>query len=94
MSKVFHSPVAEELRAFLQFKRSLGYGYMRAEFSLWEFDRFLIEYAPGIIHGSLIARRLPGWQANQAANQSASPAMPPFSGSSISTCADHQSQKP
>lgn len=57
MSKVFHSPFAEELRAFLQFKRSLGYGYMRAEFSLWEFDRFLIEYA---------ARNHP-WQLDQAA---------------------------
>ena len=57
MSKVFHSPFAEELRAFLQFKRSLGYGYMRAEFSLWEFDRFLIEYA---------ARNHP-WQFDQAA---------------------------
>ena len=57
MSKVFHSPVAEELRAFLQFKRSLGYGYMRAEFSLWEFDRFLIEYA---------ARNHP-WQLDRAA---------------------------
>ena len=57
MNKVFHSPVAEELRAFLQFKRSLGYGYMRAEFSLLEFDRFLIEYA---------ARNHP-WQLDRAA---------------------------
>ena len=32
---------AGELHAFLQFKRSLGYGYMRAEFTLREFDRFL-----------------------------------------------------
>jgi hypothetical protein len=38
-------PTAGELHAFLQFKRSLGYGYMRAEFTLREFDRFLIQYA-------------------------------------------------
>ena len=41
MNKIFHGPVAAELHGFLQFKRSLGYGYMRAEFSLREFDRFL-----------------------------------------------------
>ena len=29
------------MHAFLQFKRSLGYGYIRAEFTLREFDRFL-----------------------------------------------------
>jgi integrase/recombinase XerD len=45
MNKIFQGPAAAELRAFLQFKRSLGYGYKRAEFSLREFDRFLIEYA-------------------------------------------------
>jgi len=45
MNKVFHSPVAGELHGFLQFKRSLGYGYARAEFALREFDRFLSDYA-------------------------------------------------
>jgi integrase/recombinase XerD len=45
MNKIFHGPAAAELLSFLQFKRSLGYRYMRAEFSLREFDRFLIEYA-------------------------------------------------
>jgi integrase len=45
MNNIFQGPVAGELHAFLQFKRSLGYGYMRAEFTLREFDRFLIEYA-------------------------------------------------
>jgi integrase/recombinase XerD len=56
MSQIFHSPIAAKLRDFLQFKRSLGYGYRRAEFSLREFDRFLIEYA---------AKNHP-WQLNQA----------------------------
>ena len=45
MNRVFHGPVAGELHGFLQFKRSLGYGYARAEFALREFDRFLSEYA-------------------------------------------------
>jgi integrase len=45
MNKMFHGPVADELHGFLRFKRSLGYGYSRAEFSLREFDRFLSIYA-------------------------------------------------
>jgi integrase/recombinase XerD len=45
MKQIFRGPMATELRAFLLFKRSLGYGYMRAEFTLREFDRFLVDYA-------------------------------------------------
>lgn len=45
MTKGFRSPVAGELHGFLQFKRSRGYPYRRAEFTLREFDRFLVEYA-------------------------------------------------
>jgi integrase len=45
MINIFQGPTAREMHAFLQFKRSLGYGYMRAEFTLREFDRFLIQYA-------------------------------------------------
>jgi integrase/recombinase XerD len=44
MKTTFRGPKAEELIAFLQFKRSLGYGYRRAEFTLREFDRFLSKY--------------------------------------------------
>src|SRR6266540_419641 len=47
MINIFQGPTAHEMHAFLQFKRSLGYGYMRAEFTLREFDRFLIQYAAG-----------------------------------------------
>jgi integrase len=57
MNKIFQGPAAGELHAFLQFKRSLGYGYMRAEFTLREFDRFLIEYAAQNRH----------WQLDRAA---------------------------
>jgi len=45
MTNIFQGPTAGQLHAFLQFKRSLGYGYLRAESTLREFDRFLIQYA-------------------------------------------------
>jgi len=45
MNKIFNGPVAGELHGFLQFKRSLGYPYIRGESALREFDRFLIGYA-------------------------------------------------
>jgi integrase len=57
MNNMFKGPAAGELHGFLQFKRSLGYGYMRAEFTLREFDRFLIEYAA----------RNRGWRLDRAA---------------------------
>ena len=43
--EIFSGPLAHELHGFLQFKRGLGYGYVRWEFMLREFDRFLIKYA-------------------------------------------------
>jgi integrase len=57
MKNVFHGPIAGELRDFLIFKRSLGYGYSRAEFSLREFDRFL----------SVYVNKHRRWQLDQAA---------------------------
>lgn len=57
MKRIFCGPAARELDGFLQFKRSLGYRYRRAEFTLREFDRFLIEYAS--------TNR--GWQLDRAA---------------------------
>lgn len=45
MSQIFRSSIATELRDFLEFKRSLGYGYRRAEYTLHEFDRFLARFA-------------------------------------------------
>jgi integrase/recombinase XerD len=44
MNVIFHGPIAGELHTFLEFKRSLGFGYGRAEFTLREFDRFLSGY--------------------------------------------------
>jgi hypothetical protein len=62
MTNIFQGPTAGELRAFLQFKRSLGYGYMRAEFTLREFDRFLIHLRvpSSRLSASLIFRHLHG----------------------------------
>jgi integrase/recombinase XerD len=44
MTTCFSSPLADDLQGFLQFKRSLGYRYVRAEFTLREFDKFLRGY--------------------------------------------------
>jgi integrase len=57
MSTTFQSPVAAELRNFLVFKRSLGYRYGRAEYTLHEFDRFLVGYV----------EENPKWQMDRAA---------------------------
>jgi integrase/recombinase XerD len=57
MNNIFSGPLAGELLGFLQFKRSFGYRYMRAEFTLREFDRFLIDYTA----------RNHRWKLNQAA---------------------------
>jgi integrase/recombinase XerD len=45
MNKIFKSSIAGDLHGFLQFKRSLGYRYARAEYALREFDRFLVATA-------------------------------------------------
>jgi integrase/recombinase XerD len=45
MTARFHGPLSDDLRNFLLFKRNLGYRYVRAEYTLLEFDRFLLKYA-------------------------------------------------
>lgn len=64
MNKIFHGPVAGELHGFLQFKRSLGYGYVRGEFTLREFDRFLIRHA-GKNRGWTIDRAAIAWLSSK-----------------------------
>jgi len=86
MNSIFHGPAAGELNAFLEFKRSLGYGYLRAEFTLREFDRFLPNTRWQLDSA--------GCRASLAVSRSACPAMPRFSGSSTVTCADYPSQGP
>jgi hypothetical protein len=46
MNGKFQSSIAGDLHEFLRFKRDLGFGYARAEFTLREFDRF--PYGPEI----------------------------------------------
>lgn len=57
IDKAFESPIAAELHGFLQFKRSLGFEYKRAEYAIREFDRYLCDYA----------KRIPRWQLDRAA---------------------------
>ena len=57
IDKAFESPIAVELRGFLQFKRSLGFEYKRAEYVIREFDRYLCDYT----------KRIPRWQLDRAA---------------------------
>jgi integrase len=45
MTLRFYSLLSDDLQGFLLFKRSLGYRYTRAEFTLLEFDRFVQKYA-------------------------------------------------
>ena len=41
MSARLTSPLAGDIVAFLEFKRALGHGYARGEFTLRAFDRFV-----------------------------------------------------
>jgi len=43
MTSRFASPLADDLEAFLAFKRALGYKYRRPEHTLLRFDRFVCE---------------------------------------------------
>ena len=45
MTSTFKSPIGKELAAFLNFKRTRGYRYVRAEFMLKDFDRFVVSTA-------------------------------------------------
>ena len=65
MSGIFHSLLASELLGFLQFKRSFGYGYMRAEL-------------PGTVAGDWIKQRSPGYRASLAVKRLAFPATQRF----------------
>lgn len=58
MNTIFLSPIAGELHGFLQLKRSLGYGYTRAESTLREFDQFLSDY---------VGKQRSRWQLDRAA---------------------------
>jgi hypothetical protein len=64
MNRIFKRSIAGDLHGFLQFKRSLGFRYARAEFTLREFDRFLVAGAQAFCHWS--RPRSSGYRANPA----------------------------
>ena len=65
MSVVFGSSMAGDMRAFLEFKHSLGYRYARVHYVLRSLDRFLIEAAkaPRVLR---FDQTLLGWLARRA----------------------------
>jgi site-specific recombinase XerD len=77
MNNIFCGPLATELFGFLQFKRDLGYGYRRAEFTLREFDKFLIKYEAKNRHWRLDGAAItwlsskPGRKAVSVSNEAA-----------------------
>lgn len=44
MKRIFTSPVADDLQGFLQFRRNQGYRYNRSEFTLRNYDRFILKH--------------------------------------------------
>lgn len=74
MKPLFASPLAEDLAAFLNFKRSLGFLYSRSEYTLREFDRFLASYCRG--HRSWrVDRSILAWLASKPERKGVSTAM-------------------
>ncbi len=75
MSAAFASIWAGDLKAFLAFKRELGYPYWRAEYTLRELDRFLVDQGRGRegqrLYESILAwlARSPGRKPVSVANE-------------------------
>ncbi len=97
MNNIFEGPAgAGELHAFLRpAKRSLGYGYMRVEFTLWSSIVFLSSMRPENDNWNRRSRRdcpaveQAGPKTDQRVRRRrGAPAVP------TDTCADHPSQGP
>jgi integrase/recombinase XerD len=74
MKANFHSSLSNDLQSFLLFKRSLGYRYDRAEFTLLEFDRFVQKYAAD--HGNWrLADAMLVWLASKPQRKAVSVSM-------------------
>jgi integrase len=74
MKHLFVSPLAQDLTAFLKFKRDLGYLYSRSEYTLLEFDRFLASHCRR--HRSWrLDRSILAWLASKPARKAVSTAM-------------------
>jgi site-specific recombinase XerD len=74
MSTGFASPLADELAAFLAFKRTRGYRYVRAQFMLRSFDRFLASTARRQ-RAWLIDETILAWLASRPGRKAISVAM-------------------
>lgn len=64
MTASFDSPLAADLVAFLAFKRTRGYRYVRNEFALRSFDRFLAQFVRHQ-HGWRIEKVILAWLASR-----------------------------
>lgn len=67
----FDGPLAEELSAFLAFKRARGNPYRRAEFTLRSFDRYMLAIAEAGEHVA-IEKVILGWFGQRHARKSVS----------------------
>ncbi len=65
MSDRFQSAWAADLQGFLQFKRSLGYRYARCEFTLREFDRFLLRQEAHLRRARHLDQAILAWLASK-----------------------------
>jgi integrase/recombinase XerD len=74
MTVLFKSHWAAALRAFLQFKRGLGYRYARSEYTLREFDRFLCREAERH-RGERLDQAMLSWLASKPQRKAVSVSM-------------------
>jgi integrase/recombinase XerD len=65
MRTVFSSRLARDFASFLAFKRTLGYSYRRAEFTLRAFDTFLVQEA-GSTGYDRLGERMLSWLGRSA----------------------------
>jgi integrase len=70
----FRSRFARDFDGFLHFKRGLGYGYRRAEFTLREFDRFLRQARRGA-GGARLDRAALEWLGSKPGRKAVSVSM-------------------
>ena len=74
MTAAFDSPLAADLAAFLAFKRARGYRYVRNEFALRSFDRFLSQFAR-LQHGWRLEEVILAWLGSRSGRKPISVAM-------------------
>lgn len=74
MSALFSSPLAEELEAFVAYRRMLGHSYHRAVYTLRSFDRYVAAHGPA--KGTMpLPDLLRGWLSQRPGRKAVSAAM-------------------